>query len=216
MASNQSVVIMEKPMQHLGLDDWNCRVTQLRNVADKRRQEAFELRQDSKTLRNETRIESEWNTYETNNALTDRVAELDRWKSSIERTTDRINREFDLLKEEKSVTERELELMVTPFNVVSECLAMRDCRLGSEITYDEADTELKKELAVLENNQKLLREQCQMTWEKMNRLAEVRFKLNLEIDNKREAQEIDMAQLQIDKFAAGISFKPNATRIPRK
>lgn len=28
---------------------------------------------------------------------------------------------------------------------------MRDCRRGTELTYDEADTELKKELCVIEN-----------------------------------------------------------------
>lgn len=120
-----------------------------------------------------------------------------------------------LLHNEKSITEKELESMATPLLVVSECLTMRDSRLGAELTYDDADTELKNELCIIENNQKLLRDQCQSAWEKLNRLEDVRFKLNLEITNKKEAENIDMAQLELNKFSANITFKPDPTRIPK-
>lgn len=68
----QSVVIYEKPLQHLGLDDWNSRLTQLRNVADIRRNDAFELRHASRTLRNETKTQTDWDTYHNNSRLADR------------------------------------------------------------------------------------------------------------------------------------------------
>jgi len=60
--------------------------------------------------------------------------------------------------QEKNATERELEALAGPISVIAECLTMRDGRLGSEITYDEADTEIKNKLVVLENNQRLLAE----------------------------------------------------------
>lgn len=121
-----------------------------------------------------------------------------------------------LLVEEKSSTERELEAMQTPLSVVGECLTMRDCRLGSEITYDDADTELKNELSVVENNQRLLADQCQKAWEKLCRLEEVKFKLGLEVDNKSEAEDLDRSQLSLDKFAANISYKTDPIRNPKK
>lgn len=129
---------------------------------------------------------------------------------------ERIEREVKLLNEEKASTERELEAMQTPLAVLGECLTMRDCRLGSEITYDDADTELKNELAVVENNQRLLADQCQKAWEKLCRLEEVKFKLNLEVTNKLEAEELDMSQLSLNKFAANITYKPDPTRNPKK
>lgn len=44
-----------------------------------------------------------------------------------------------------------MELLNYPLQVTAECISMRDSRRGTELTYDEADTELKKELCVIEN-----------------------------------------------------------------
>lgn len=149
-------------------------------------------------------------------ALLRRVAELSRWRATMESCMDRLEKETNLLLEEKNSTERELEAMVMPLSVVAECLTMRDCRLGSELTYDDADTELKKELCVVENNQKMLRDQCQAAWDKLNRLSEVSFKIGLEITNKTESQECDVKQLGLNKFCANMTFKPDAIRVPKK
>lgn len=70
--AHQSVVTWEKPRQHLGLPDWHSRVNNLRNVADARRGDAFELRHASRALRNETHIEGNWSNYESNEALSSR------------------------------------------------------------------------------------------------------------------------------------------------
>lgn len=134
----------------------------------------------------------------------------------MEELLNRVEREMNLLKEEKASTERELDFLVIPLKVVAECLSMRDCRLGSEITYDEADEELKKELCIVENNQKVLKDQCHAAWEKINRLNELKFKLNMEIDNKREAEIIDNTQMKLNKYCANITYKPDPLRIPKK
>lgn len=211
----QSLLVLEKPLQHLALSDWNNRVNTLRNVADARRNDAFSIRHSSRTLRNETRIEGDWTNYETNEHLADRISEMSRWRDAITKTLNRIEREMKLLIEEKSSTERELEAMQTPLAVTGECLTMRDCRLGAEMTYDDADTEIKNELSVIENNQHLLADQCQKAWEKLCRLEEVKFKLSLETDNKSEAEDLDMSQLDLNKFAANITYKTDPTRNPK-
>lgn len=68
----QSLLVLEKPLQHLSLSDWNSRVNKLRNIADARRNDAFNVRQSSRTLRNETRIEADWTNLESNEALAQR------------------------------------------------------------------------------------------------------------------------------------------------
>lgn len=214
--SQPSVVVYEKPVQHLGLDDWNSMLSQLRNVADMRRADAFELRSTARNLRNETKIRTDWATYHNNARLADRVAELERWRATMAACLERIEKETALLADEKTSTEQELDAMVTPLSVVAECLSMRDCRLGAELTYDDGDTELKRELCIIENNQKMLRDQCQSAWEKLNRLSEVQFKVGLELANKTEAQECDVKQLGLNKFCANITFKTDALRKPKK
>lgn len=62
----------------------------------------------------------------------------------------------------------------------------------------------------------MLIERCQATWEKINRLEEVRFKLNLDINDKAESIELDKDQLTLDKNCANISYKTDPLRIVKK
>lgn len=238
MAFN-TVVTMEKPVTHISLADWNARVGSLRNVADSRRADAFAMRHSSRMLRNETRIESEWAEYYTNEALFERylyrlysinqdlasakvcmytysIEQLNSWRKTIELTFRLIEAEIRSLQEQKDITERELAALSGPIAVIGEVLAMRDCRLGAELTYDEPDTEIKNELVILENNQVLLSDRCQKAWEKLTRLEEVRFNISLEIENKVEAVDMDTVQLTLNRNSSGISNKPDPMRNPQR
>lgn len=62
----------------------------------------------------------------------------------LEACLKKVESEIKILKDEKFSTERELDALGIPLGVVSECISMRDCRQGAELTYDEGDTELKK------------------------------------------------------------------------
>ncbi|XP_018575761.1 tektin-B1 [Anoplophora glabripennis] len=207
-----SVVTFEKPIAHSSLADWYASQWQNQQTNDTRRNDAFRLRHESRQLRNETKVQTEWDTYHNNVRLSDRILELDRWKQTLMALMDRINREMNLLKDEKFSTERELDALGIPLSVISECISMRDCRQGAELTYDDGDMELKKELCVVETVKKLLVERCQAVWEKLNKLEEVKFKLNLEINDKSEALEIDRDQLNLDKNCANITFKTDSLR----
>ncbi|ERL83336.1 hypothetical protein D910_00671 [Dendroctonus ponderosae] len=208
-----SVVTYEKPLPHIGLSDWFAKQWEIQQTNNARQTDAFNLRHESRQLRNETNIKTEWDTYHNNVRLADRVTELDRWKEVLESCLQRIDKEVGLLKDEKYETEKEIDSLGIPLGVISECISMRDNRLGSELTYDEGDTELKKELCVVEGVKKMLIERCQAAWEKVNKLNEVRFKLNLDINDKHEAIEIDKDQLTLDKNCANISFKTDPLRI---
>lgn len=56
----------------MGLDDWHARINKLRNVADTYRNDSFDLRHCSRSLRNETKVQTEWDTYQNNARLSDR------------------------------------------------------------------------------------------------------------------------------------------------
>ncbi|VEN41916.1 unnamed protein product [Callosobruchus maculatus] len=207
-----SVVTFEKPITHIGLADWYAKQWQNQQTNDTRRNDAFNLRHEARQLRNETKIKTEWDTYHNNVRLADRVTELDRWKDVLLSCLERINREVASLKDEKFGTERELDALGIPLGVISECISMRDCRQGTELTYDDGDVELKKELCIVEQVKKLLVERCQAAWEKLNKLEDVKFRLNLEINDKNEASETDKDQLTLDKNCANITFKIDPLR----
>ncbi|CAG9760477.1 unnamed protein product [Ceutorhynchus assimilis] len=208
-----SVVTYEKPLPHIGLADWFAKQWSAQQTNDARRADAFKLRQEARQLRNEATIKTNWDTYHNNVRLGDRITELDRWKETLEVCLQRIEKEVGLLKDEKYETEKEIDGLGIPINIISECIFVRDNRQGAELTFDEGETELKKELSLLENVKKLLIERCQAAWEKHNKLNEVRFKLSLEINNRHESIEIDKHQLSLDKNCADISFRTDPLRI---
>ncbi|XP_033333101.1 tektin-B1 [Megalopta genalis] len=213
--ANRSVVTYEKPLPHIGLADWYAKQWDLQQNADFRSAEAFALRNSGKIIQSDTMVKTIWDTYMNNARLADRVTELSRWREVLQNLLDKLLSETRLLKDEKADAEKELEIINYPLQVTAQCISMRDCRRGTELTYDEADTELKKELCVIENVKQSLTQRIQAAWEKLNRLEEVTFKMALEVEDKDETIKIDKENLSLDRTCANISYKPNALRVPK-
>lgn len=198
-----------------GLADWYAKQWELQQSADTRKADACELRNSGKIVCSETMVKTQWDTYMNNARLADRVTELSRWREMLQQLLSKLLSETGLLKDEKADAEKELETLNYPLQVTAECISMRDCRRGTELTYDEADTELKKELCVIENTKQLLTTRVQAAWEKLNRLEEVKFKVQLDIEDKDETIKIDKENLSLDRTCANISNRPNALRTPK-
>lgn len=212
----QSVVVSEKPVPSLSMDDWHSRHNQIRTVASCRRNEVFASRNLARSLINETNIETRFITHENNNRLDDRIVELTRWLNTMVNCRDRLLCEIDVLRTEKEQTERELDALDNPLETVARCLSIRNDRLEPELTHDQSGEELKSELVVVEQNRAQLRQQCQFAWQRLNALEEVLFKVQLDITNKREAIDIDKAGLDLDHFCSNIAYKTDPERAPRK
>jgi len=84
------------------------------------------------------------------------VTELSRWKDTLEDLLQKLLNEICLLSDEKANTEKDIESVNRLLQIVSECISIRDCRRTTELTYDEADAELKKELRMIANIQEAL------------------------------------------------------------
>nr|CAD7593296.1 unnamed protein product [Timema genevievae] len=210
-----SIVTYEKPVRPTSLPDWHSRTWELRQTANTRRGDAFELRHEGRQLRNETNIKTKWDTYHNDTRLADRVVEMSRWKEVLQQCLTAVEGEIAKLADEKAQTERELENLNEAFNVLAECMTLRDGRQGADLVQDQAYMELKNELEVLEALKKSLTTKSQASWEQLNRLKEIEFKLQLDIGNKVDAINIDRENLEMDKNCSGTSFKPDPLRIPK-
>lgn len=73
-----------------------------------------------------------------------------------------------------------------------------------------------KELAMLESLKTMLKQRCMAAWEQMNRLNEVKSKLQQDLEDKEDSVQIDTYLLGIDKNCGGISYKPDPLRIPKE
>lgn len=216
MSSLKSVLIGEKPVPSLGLDDWHNRHNQIRAVGSSRRNAVFSMRNEARSLINETNIATRFMTHENNTRLDDRVLELTRWLNTMVNCQDRLLCEITVLRSEKDETERELDALDAPLETVAQSLSTRNNRLEPELTHDQSGEELKVELNVVEQNKSLLHQQCAKAWEKFNLLEDVLFKVQLDITNKREAISIDKTGLDLDQFCSNIGYKTDPQRAPKK
>lgn len=66
----------EKPLQHLGIDDWCSRTNHLCNLASAHRTDAFDLVQASRSVRNENHVQSHFNTTKNSIRLANRLSYL--------------------------------------------------------------------------------------------------------------------------------------------
>lgn len=62
----------------------------------------------------------------------------------------------------------------------------------------------------------MLTERCQTAWEKINRMKEVQFQLNLDLNDKKEVLQSDQDMLTLHKDCANISFKPDSLRVHKR
>lgn len=129
---------------------------------------------------------------------------------------ERIVKEINVLRMEKNATESDLDALDGPLTIVTECLTQRDSRVVGELTQDDAVTELKRELKMIESNKKMLIEQCRMAWDRLNRLIEIKDKLYTELINKEEARTCDYQQRMLTDTSSGVTFKTDPMRNPKK
>lgn len=144
------------------------------------------------------------------------MAELDSWHEVMRICMDRLIKEINTLREEKNITESDLDALQLPLTVVTECLTMRDGRLHGELTHDDANVELLKELSVVENNQRMLRDECHTAWQRLNSLTDVKCKIDVDLMHKTEAKECDVQQLKINRNCSKITYKTDPMRNPKK
>jgi len=75
---------------------------------------------------------------------------------------------------------------------------------------------LAQELGVIEHVKELFTDMCHNAWVQLNKLREVQFKLQLDIDNKKDAVAIDRGNLEMTKDSAGTSYMPDPLRKPKR
>ncbi|XP_016842708.1 tektin-2 [Nasonia vitripennis] len=208
-----SIENYEKPIQHIGLADWHAQQWELHQSANKKESESFDLRYAAKSLISETNIKTEWNNHMNNHRLSDRITELTRWHRIFDAVLDRLKNEIDLLVEERADTEKELELLDHPLRITIRCIAKRNNRTGSEITYDEGDIELKRELDLIEEMKKMMTNHIQIAWDKLNRLEDIKSKVIHELRDKSEAIKIDRENYDLSRTFPNFTYKPYALDI---
>ncbi|KAM8883745.1 tektin-2 [Synchiropus picturatus] len=203
-----------KPGLRHSVLDWSSNNYQLSAVAQHGRHVSSSVRQEGRSLRNETNCTTTWEEGDTSRRLSDRIWDVSRWKETLESCAQKLDVEMEALTLSKAQTEQALAAAAVPLEVSTECLSLRDGRRGLELVADPVDEELKKEAELIERVQQTLQQHIDQAFEQLCILQEVRHQLTADLQNKMEALDIDMLCLSLTNESPQISLKTNPTRIP--
>lgn len=126
-----------------------------------------------------------------------------------------------------------MEFLNLNFTVTNHCLSIRDERGGTDLCHDIVSVELKhvcvykliinlnntdfvQEQQTLEELKQFLTELCQIAWEQINKLEELRITVADDLHNKNNTICIDTELLKMTVESTNISLKPDPLRVPEK
>uniref|UniRef100_A0A3P9MCW6 Tektin n=1 Tax=Oryzias latipes TaxID=8090 RepID=A0A3P9MCW6_ORYLA len=204
-----------KPSLRCGVSEWNNNNLQLWAEAQQQRLVSSEIRQECKSLRNEThcKLQTVWDEKETSRRLTERVWDVSRWRDLLDGCAQKVDEEMDALTLSKELTEQALAATATPLEVSTECMMLREGRRGYELVTDPVQEQLQKEVELIERVQQTLQQHIDEAFQQLV-LQEARHQLTGDLQNKMEALDIDKSCLTLTITSPNISMKTNSTRIP--
>uniref|UniRef100_A0A3Q2XWH8 Tektin n=1 Tax=Hippocampus comes TaxID=109280 RepID=A0A3Q2XWH8_HIPCM len=204
----------EKPIVHYGVPEWCNNNEQLSATAELERYLSNVIRQESRTLRNDTNCKTNWDESDTSRMLRDRVWEVSRCKDLLVSCAKKVDDEIEALTLSKTRTEETLAATAVPHEVSMESLTLREGRQGFELINDPVEKELKKEVHVRKRAQQTLQQLIDQAFEQLCILQKIRQQLTADLQNKVETLDIDNTCLELTITSSQISLKPDPTRIP--
>ncbi|XP_067862632.1 tektin-2 [Heptranchias perlo] len=203
-----------KSAQRYTVPDWFSNNNQISTNSERQRYMSHQIRQEARTLRNETNNQTKWDQEDNSTRLAERMDEVERWKELLEICLSDINTEIDALSKSKEEAERALEAKNLNLDVAIESLTLREGRQDIDLVTDPVHEQLLKEVEVIEGSKKALQQKISEAFEQLCLLMEARQQLNFDHRNKNEALNIDGVALSLNNNSPNISFKPNPLRIP--
>ncbi|XP_010865100.2 tektin-2 isoform X2 [Esox lucius] len=203
-----------KPGLRYSVSDWDTRNKQMSDTAEQWRHISHETRQDGRGLCIETTCKTSWDEINSSRRLSDRIWDISRWRETLESCAKEVDKEKDALTRGKEETERALAATMVSLEVAVECLTLREGRCGNELVNDPVEAQLKKEVKLIDGLQQMLQQRIDKAFEQLCLLQEARQQLTQDLQNKIEAQDIDLSCLSLNVTSPDISLKPNPLCIP--
>lgn len=195
--------------------DWHLSNFTIASSAERQRSIAHDVRQQSQRLRNETESKTQWTQHSTDTNLQSRIGDIHNWKDTLEKTLADTETEIDKLSEHKDRTEQALEAKTLPLAVVIECLGLREQRVAIDRVRDEVESELHKELEVIEGIQSVLHQKVNEAFEQICVLQECHQQLHSDLTDKHMALQIDTECEEMKNTSDTITMQVDPTRIKK-
>ncbi|KAG9492842.1 hypothetical protein GDO78_001028 [Eleutherodactylus coqui] len=202
-----------KPGSRFSVPDWDTNNLLISTNAQRQQSASHQIRQDARTLRNETNNQTKWDEEDNCTRLGNRIDEVENWKLVLDKCLSEVDAEISALTLMKDEAECALQAKNVPSDVAIECLTFRESRKDIDLVKDPVEEELHKEVEVIEGVRKALQQKISEAFEQLCLLQESRQQLNWDHRDKMETLDIDRTCLSLTKNSPNISLKVDPTRV---
>ncbi|CAI8047649.1 Tektin-1 [Geodia barretti] len=181
--------------------------------AEKERAAAERLRAECVRLRRETDATIARNQHDTAHKFSQRLRDVDFWKSELQRKLADNASETEVLVHRRERLEEALASTQFPLEVAQTCLSLRQQRTAIDLVQDDVEMQLLKEVAVIEAVQDSLQKTLDQTVEQIRVLRSYKFKLEKDLRDKLGAQDIDTTCAGLTNDRRDLTYSPEAVKI---
>ncbi|XP_076753930.1 tektin A [Xylocopa sonorina] len=158
--------------------------------------------------------EADKTQWESTEHLRNRANEVYRWKTELEHVISDITKEIELLEAEHRRVKHSLSVLTIPESIAGEFLQLRSRRLESDLTRDEVEEELTKEVALCSEIRALLNETRKQIEMQLTELKAAKARMEMDWTDKTDAYTIDSQCIELKNDSSLILWKPGVTRFP--
>jgi len=215
MPHETDVVVGKKPGHVYSPADWFTSGYTISVNSGIQRDNSGKVRGTAAYLINETDNKTFWDEKNNRSKIEERNIELGNWRSALTLLIRQIDNDINGLSIAKAKTEAAVASRNVALDVAIENLTALDGRVQVDNVRDDVFDELNNEVQVIQGSKKNLEAKVQQAFEQLCLLKEARQNLNKDLEDKTVTHGIGTHNAGLTPAAPGISFKPDATRIPK-
>jgi len=175
--------------------------------AERERSLAQRLIAESTRLANETEAACVHTQADVKKKLQQRLDDIRFWKKELDDKLDALRKENEMLDAYRVRVEKALEAAAESLTIATNCLANRDRRRGIELTHDDTQKELMKEIEVEQGVVELLKRTHEEIVEQIRLNRRALFTLEKDLADKFKGLSIDEYCEALTNSSPQISFK---------
>jgi len=175
--------------------------------SERERSLAQRLIAESTRLANETELAAARTQADVKKKLQQRLADVRFWKKELDDKLDALRTENDMLNAYRVRLEKALEAAAENLTIATNCLANRERRRGIELTHDDTQKELMKEVEVEQGVVELLKRTHEEAVEQIRLNRRALFTLEKDLADKFRGLSIDEYCEALTNSSPQISFK---------
>jgi len=215
MPHETELVVGKKPGMVYSPADWFTSGYTISTNSGIQRGNSEQVRAQGRYLINETDNKTFWNERNNRTRIDLRNIELGNWRAALTNLIKLIDNDISDLSMAKSKTEAAIAARNVALDVALENLTALDGRVQVDNVRDDVFDELNNEVQVIQGSKANLQAKVQQAFEQLCLLKEARQNLQKDLEDKTVTQGIGIHNAGLTPAAPGISFKPDATRVPK-